>query len=57
MSRKSNDEDITCQIVDETGIITAYFNQYAKFVSKGSVYELVNLRCNVVDHHLRLEMM
>lgn len=50
-------ETVLCRVVDETGIITAYFDQFASKFTVGSVFEIQNFRCKVVDHHLRLEMM
>ncbi len=45
-----------CRVVDESGVIDAYFKQYGKFIKEGSVLELKDFRCQVVDHHLRLEL-
>ncbi len=50
-------ETVVCRVVDETGIITACFDQYASKFIVGAVFEIQNFRCKVVDHHLRLEMM
>lgn len=50
-------EAVLCRVVDETGIITAYFDQYAAKFTVGTVFEIQNFKCRVVDHHLRLEMM
>jgi hypothetical protein len=50
-------ETVMCRVVDETGIITACFDQYADKFIAGTVFEIQNFKCRVVDHHLRLEMM
>jgi hypothetical protein len=50
-------EVVSCRVVDESGIINAYFDQFANKFTEGNVFELQNFRCRVVDHHLRLEMM
>lgn len=50
-------EAVLCRVVDETGIITAHLDQYATKFTVGTVFEIQNFKCKVVDHHLRLEMM
>jgi hypothetical protein len=57
VSRHKESDSIACRVVDETGVINAYFDQYSEFVKEGGVYELKNFRCKVFEHHLRLEMM
>lgn len=54
LEKSQDGEQITCRIVDETGVIKAYFDQYVKFVAEGSVYEIINFKCKVVNHYLRL---
>lgn len=56
LERASNGETALCRIVDETGVITAEFNQFVQYITEGSVYQLTNFRCKVVNHHLILEM-
>lgn len=57
LEKSQGGDQMTCKIVDETGVINAYFDQYVKFIVEGSVYEIINFRCKVVNHYLRLQMM
>lgn len=56
VERAANGETAVCRVVDETGVITAEFSQFVQYIVEGSVYQLTNFKCKVVNHHLRLEM-
>lgn len=49
-------QQVECRVVDESGIITAFFDQYGKYITEGSVLELTDFKCRVIDHHLKLLM-
>lgn len=45
---------IVCRIVDDTGIVDACFDKFPDKLDKDKVYKMQNLKCNVVDGHLRV---
>lgn len=49
-------DTLNCRIVDDTGIVQAYFNRYARKLDIGGVYLMTNLKCCLVDGSLRVEM-
>lgn len=53
----NNPDEVFFKMADETGCINAYFHNHGKHIKNGSVYELTNFKCKVVDHSLRVELM
>ena len=56
LSRSDNQQKVWCRVVDQSGVITACFDEYGQFIKAGSVIELQSFKCQVVDHHLLLTL-
>lgn len=52
----TNSEQVECKIVDETGCIDAFFNNFGKYIKVGGVYELISFKCKVVQHSMRVQL-
>ena len=51
-----NNDKIQCRIVDDTGIVDAYFDRFGNKLDKGGVYLMTHLNCAIVGNRLRVEM-
>ncbi len=45
-----------CQLVDETGMVTAFFDKHMNYLKESYVYQIDHLKCKVVDNHLMVVM-
>ncbi len=51
-----NGDKINCRIVDDTGIVNAYFDRFGSKLKVGGVFLMTHLKSCLIDSHIRVEM-